>query len=177
MRCGFLMDTLNKIRGVLSVRGIFWEDFIIFVRFGKSMSMKIYFAGSIRGGRSDKDLYSNIITHLKNHGEVLTEHIGDESLTAHGEMQLTDDEICERDIEWIRSADVIVAEVTNPSLGVGYELGLAEALGKKIICLFRLLDDKRLSAMINGNKNFKKSSYSCQEGALKHIDDFFLSLK
>ena len=32
---------------------------------------------------------------------------------------------------------VLVAEVTQPSLGVGYEIGRAVALNKTIICLFR----------------------------------------
>ena len=32
---------------------------------------------------------------------------------------------------------VVVAEVTQPSLGVGYELGRAKAMNKKILCLFR----------------------------------------
>lgn len=32
---------------------------------------------------------------------------------------------------------MVVAEVTQPSLGVGYELGWAVALGKPILCLFR----------------------------------------
>ena len=32
---------------------------------------------------------------------------------------------------------VVIAEVTQPSLGVGLELGQAIALGKKILCLFR----------------------------------------
>jgi hypothetical protein len=37
--------------------------------------MKIYFAGSIRGGREDAALYLEIIEYLKTFGEVLTEHI------------------------------------------------------------------------------------------------------
>ena len=32
---------------------------------------------------------------------------------------------------------VLVAEVTQPSLGVGYELGRAVAMKKRILCLFR----------------------------------------
>ena len=43
--------------------------------------MKIYFAGSIRGGRNDKELYSQIIRHIQKYGEVLTEHIGNEFLS------------------------------------------------------------------------------------------------
>lgn len=113
--------------------------------------MKIYFAGAIRGGRDDRDLYAQIIGELQKYGTVLTEHVGNAELTAHGEADRTDTDIYERDMEWIREADVIAAEVTTPSLGVGYELGQAEAMGKKIICLYREQDGKRLSAMVSGN--------------------------
>lgn len=41
--------------------------------------MKIYFAGSIRGGRDDASIYARLIEELKTHGEVLTEHVGFES--------------------------------------------------------------------------------------------------
>ncbi|MEC7394803.1 MAG: hypothetical protein VX839_07950 [Verrucomicrobiota bacterium] len=37
--------------------------------------MKIYFAGSIRGGRADKDKYFEIIEFLSEQAEVLTEHV------------------------------------------------------------------------------------------------------
>ena len=47
--------------------------------------MKIYFAGSIRGGREDQRLYLQIINYLKKYNEVLTEHIGDESINDLGE--------------------------------------------------------------------------------------------
>jgi 2'-deoxynucleoside 5'-phosphate N-hydrolase len=47
--------------------------------------MKIYFAGSIRGGRDDKELYLDIIKWLGKYGTVLTEHIGDATLSALGE--------------------------------------------------------------------------------------------
>ena len=87
--------------------------------------MKIYFAGSIRGGREDAALYQEIIQYLGNFGTVLTEHIGDESLTAGGEHALSDQEIFRRDMDWLISADLIVAEVTSPSLGVGFEIASA----------------------------------------------------
>jgi nucleoside 2-deoxyribosyltransferase len=66
----------------------------------------------------------------------------------------TDKDIFERDMEWVREADIIVAEVSTPSLGVGYELGQAEAMGKKVLCLYREQEGKRLSAMVNGNNYF-----------------------
>ena len=49
---------------------------------------KIYFAGSIRGGRSDRELYEKIINYLITFGEVLTEHIGHAGITPSGEVDL-----------------------------------------------------------------------------------------
>ena len=42
----------------------------------------------------------------------------------------------------------IVAEVTQPSLGVGYEIGRAVAMGKRILCLYRPQQDKRKKSFI-----------------------------
>ncbi len=125
--------------------------------------MKIYFAGSIRGGRDDKEIYLAIIKELQSYGQVLTEHIGDASLTSFGEVGTTDQSIFERDMNWVKESDIVVAEVTNPSLGVGYELGQAEAMGKKIICLYRKVEGKRLSAMISGNQYMKVFEYETLE--------------
>ena len=121
--------------------------------------MKIYFAGSIRGGRDDVKIYAQIIKLLQNYGEVLTEHIGSVNLLDEGELSITDKEIHDRDIKWLLESDVMVAEVTNPSLGVGYEIGRAIEEKKKVICLYRNLDNQRLSAMISGNTNITKYCY------------------
>ena len=63
--------------------------------------MKIYFAGSIRGGRGDKEIYSLLINHLRKHGEVLTEHVGDKDLEEVGEI-IPDEEIFKRDVKWLK---------------------------------------------------------------------------
>ena len=122
--------------------------------------MKIYFAGSIRGGRNDADLYLEIIKYLKNFGEVLTEHVGDNLITSSGESSINDTAIHDRDMDWLISSDIIVAEVTNPSLGVGYEIGRAIEYNKKIICLYRESKRKRLSAMISGSNKIINIKYS-----------------
>lgn len=120
--------------------------------------MKIYFAGSIRGGREDRELYFDIIRLLQNYGEVLTEHIADESLES--EKLLDDRAIHDRDFAWLREADYVVAEVTVASLGVGYELGRAVEWGKPVLCLYRPSEGKRLSAMIAGAENITVKEYS-----------------
>ncbi|XP_067875877.1 5-hydroxymethyl-dUMP N-hydrolase [Heterodontus francisci] len=129
------------------------------------MSLGIYFCGSIRGGRRDVQLYSRIIDFLKKFGRVFTEHIGSSALTDKGEdgMKTEDKYIHDRDLAWLQEADVIVAEVTQPSLGVGYEIGRAIAMNKKILCLFRTSSNHVLSAMIRGAENgtnFQVKDYS-----------------
>ena len=121
--------------------------------------MKIYFAGSIRGGRDDAEIYSQIIEFLQEYGQVLTEHVGEKDLNDMGESSLSDQEIHDRDMKWLLQSDLIVAEVTNPSLGVGYEIGRAIETGKKIICLYREIPNRKLSAMISGTKKIKIINY------------------
>lgn len=137
--------------------------------------MKIYFAGSIRGGRDDQDLYKQIIALLSSYGDVLTEHVGDASLTSMGEGGMTDEKIYERDLAWLKACDVVVAEVTRPSLGVGYELGIAEMLGKRILCLFREGEGHKLSAMVGGNARFKVMTYVAVYHNLEEVKEIFMN--
>ncbi|MEI8364518.1 MAG: nucleoside 2-deoxyribosyltransferase [archaeon] len=138
----------------------------------------IYFAGSITGGRDDAPVYAILIEYLKTKGKVLTEHIGSSSILEKGEensnegTKMSFEDIYLRDIDWIKEADILIAEVTKPSLGVGYELGFAEKLNIPIICLYREDEtnkDKRLSAMVDGNKYNIVIKY-------KNINDVILQL-
>ena len=139
--------------------------------------MKIYFAASIRGGRKDQNKYNELIQFLSSKVEVLTEHVGDSSLEQTGEQNLSDKEIYQRDLEWLESADAVIAEVTNPSLGVGYELGIAEKLGKPVLCLFDDSDHNRnLSAMISGNHKITTFRYTSLGKAKEGIVDFLNSI-
>lgn len=116
--------------------------------------MKIYFAASIRGGRDDVKIYKELIDFLNQDNQVLTEHIGDYSLSVAGQKQLDDKYIRDRDINWMKEADLVVVETSNPSLGVGYELAYAEKLHKPVIILHNSTKSQ-LSAMIHGTDYFK----------------------
>lgn len=133
--------------------------------------MKIYFGGSIRGGRDDAELYMQMIEEVRKYGTVLTEHLGDKTLSIQGEG-VTNEFIFERDYAWIKEADVLVMEVSTPSLGVGYELGLADALGKPILCLFRE-GDRLLSAMVDGNSRNVVRRYKTIADVRTILMDFF----
>lgn len=134
--------------------------------------LQIYFAGSIRGGRNQAQKYEAIIAHLKRFGTVFTEHVGSNELLFQ-EKNMSDKEIHDRDMEWLEKADVVCAEVTQPSLGVGYELAMASVLKKKGICLFDITSDSRLSAMINGQSSFSVAHYSTIGEAFQIIHNYF----
>lgn len=141
---------------------------------------EIYFAASIRGGREDVALYLQIVKHLQRWGKVNTEHIADKRLAVLGEDGLEDDFIHNRDLSWLFNSGVVVAEVTQPSLGVGYELGRIAERGispQRVLCLYRPQEGKKLSAMIRGAKdNFTVRDYQTLEDAVVHIDSFFSQL-
>ncbi len=142
----------------------------------RSFEMRIYFAGSIRGGREDAALYRRIISLLTEYGEVLTEHIGDTGLTEAGENGPSDEAIYARDMAWLAKADGVVAEVTTPSHGVGYEIAQAELLGKPVLCLHRPSAGRRLSAMLAGNPALRCETYESVE-ELRPILERFLQSK
>jgi nucleoside 2-deoxyribosyltransferase len=134
--------------------------------------MKIYFAGAIRGGRDDQTLYLKIIEELREYGQVLTEHIGAAALTTTGEA-LSDGEIHDRDLAWLRESDRVVAEVTTPSLGVGYEIGRATEWGTPVLCLFRPTGGRALSAMIAGSGGVRVREYSGAAELREVFNEFF----
>lgn len=129
----------------------------------------IYFAGSIRGGRDDAKIYSQIIEVLKSYGAVLTEHIGEDEVS----FEMPDRHIHDRDMDWLASSDILIAEVTTPSLGVGYEMGRAVAMDKPVVGLFRTNDETLLSAMISGSPGVNIHEYSTVEDAAGIIEQIF----
>ena len=134
---------------------------------------KVYFAGSIRGGRADAEMYGRVIRHIQKENIVLTEHIGDLSLSKLEGVENSDVAIYEQDTAWLREADLHIAECTTPSLGVGYELAYAESHNIPVHIFY----DKsriRLSAMLAGDKYFHIHPYVGEEELLQMVDKVLL---
>ncbi len=132
---------------------------------------KVYFACSIRGGRDDAELYGELVDTIKRYATVLTEIFADKKLTPQG-MNKPAEEIWQNDLAWVRKADVVIAEVTNPSLGVGYEIAKAEEWGKPVLALYRPSPDRKLSAMILGSPHVTTVEYSDISDVEAVIRDF-----
>ena len=129
---------------------------------------KIYFAGSIRGGRIDADLYARLIRYMQKTSIVLTEHIGSPHLNLM-EQGKTDIDIYDQDTAWLRESDVVIAECSCPSLGVGYELAYAEKIGKPCH-IFYDRTKTQLSAMLTGNPYFTIHPYESESDIYKILD-------
>ena len=111
--------------------------------------MNIYFACSITGGREFESVYQELVAALLADGhEIPTSHLA-QSEVMDQERVIAPREVYERDANWIKDCDVLVAEVSVPSHGVGYEIGFALNLGKPVFCLHHR--DKKVSKMITGN--------------------------
>lgn len=115
-------------------------------------------------------MYHDLVEYLKAFGQVLTEHIG--RLDLVDESEIPPCQIHDRDLTWLKSSDVVIAEVTTPSLGVGYELGRAVEMGKPILCLYRKDESKRLSGMISGSPGIVTVVYENPDEAKQWIGSF-----
>ena len=161
-----IIDELKQIHNKLSNMGN--KSLVVSPNESKVLR-KIYFAGSIRGGRVDADLYKRMIAYIKQTDMVLTEHIGKSNMSLNAQTKAIDTHIYERDTEWLRSADMVIAECTCPSLGVGYELAYAEAHGIPVH-IFYDKGKSNISAMLNGNTYFTIHPYESEEEIYTEMD-------
>jgi nucleoside 2-deoxyribosyltransferase len=113
--------------------------------------MNIYFACSITGGRQEQRVYQVIVDTMLRDGHVVpTAHLSGSDVMASEEI-VDPLEVFTRDIEWIEGCQALIAEVSTPSHGVGFEISYALSKNKSVLCLHQ--QDKRVSKMLTGNNN------------------------
>ncbi len=124
------------------------------------MPLKIYFSAPIKGDRSNLETNKFIVDFLKKAGyTILTEHVVSENPIEEG---LSPKQIYLRDMKWLKESNVLIAEVSYPSLGVGFEIAKALFLGKSVICLLKKELKERCSLLIRGiqDPKFKIIEYA-----------------
>ena len=139
--------------------------------------MKVYFACSISGGRRDEQIYQHLVrTLLRLGADVPTAHIAETGIEIIDGQEDPRD-IYQRDVDWIEESDLLIAEVSTPSHGVGYELGYALFLGKPVLCLFS--DQAVVSKMITGNPHplLALGGYRDLEEADQILESYLSALK
>ena len=136
--------------------------------------MKIFFTGSVRGGRAHQPEYASIIKTLERHGTVFSKHVADETLSQYGETNLLNKEILERELSALEECDVVVAEVTTPAHGVGYLIGRATSLGKKVIALHYGEYALKLTGIIQGDSGVEVHTYKTDKDIERILEQAFV---
>lgn len=138
--------------------------------------MKIYFSCSITGGRADEGIYQVLVQEMLRQGhEVPTASLSD-SRVVEAEITADAHEVYSRDMNWLAESDAVVAEVSTPSHGVGYEIAAGLYLGKPVLCCYQ--KDRKVSKIITGNdsKNLVVRAYDSKEEAVQFMSDFLAGL-
>ena len=141
--------------------------------------MRIYLACTVRGDRGGVTAGRAICDRLQHHGhEVLTTHLlRDDVETA--ESELTEREVFERDLDWLSRCDVLVAEASGSSYGVGFEvgyvLGRAAQTGQRVVLLYSAQRRHAVSRLITGNADAACTTlgYSSLDELVALIDQRF----
>lgn len=138
--------------------------------------MNIYFACSITGGREFETVYQQIVAELSADGhEIPTSHLAQTEFMEN-ERMLTPQYVYERDVNWIKNCDALIAEVSVPSHGVGYEIAFALGIGKPVLCIYQ--QGRKVSKMITGNPDpaLLIKSYSKTGEAISQARDYLKNL-
>jgi 2'-deoxynucleoside 5'-phosphate N-hydrolase len=136
--------------------------------------MNIYFACSITGGRNFEPVYQAIIAALLANGHTVpTAHLAESGVKAL-EAIVSPREVYERDAAWIRECEALVAEVSTPSHGVGYEVAYALSIGKPVLCIYQ--EGQPISKMLSGNSHpgIQVSQYHDTSDAVAIIRSFLV---
>jgi nucleoside 2-deoxyribosyltransferase len=123
--------------------------------------MNIYFACSITGGRQDELVYQKLVSVLESNGHLVPTALLASPDVMPLEGVVAAEDVYTRDVHWINECDFLLAEVSTPSHGVGYEIGYALSLGKRVLCLYR--KGRKVSKMILGNPHPKLSIHTYED--------------
>lgn len=138
--------------------------------------MNIYFSCSITGGRQDEGVYQTLVDCLLGDGHTVPTAVLASPDVMVEEARISPRQVYLRDEAWVRECDVVIAEVSTPSHGVGYEIALGVLLGKPVLCLH--LSGRKVSKMITGNTspNIKVAAYLSPQEAVAVMRTFLNTL-
>ncbi|MFZ1377730.1 MAG: nucleoside 2-deoxyribosyltransferase [Geothrix sp.] len=134
--------------------------------------MDLYFSCSLTGGRQDQPVYAALVAHLQSLGHrVLTDHLASEAVMA-ADGGMAPEAVFTRDTTWLKACEAVIAEVSTPSHGVGFEIAYALERGKPVLCLAR--EGVRVSKMLTGIRQagFVFATYATPEEALVRAEAF-----
>lgn len=133
--------------------------------------MIVYCAGAIKGDVSYQNYYKEIISIVKSFNHTAISELNKEFKE---QQVISDKQIYERDINWLKESDIMIAEVSGPSLGVGYEIAYALNVIKIPVLALLYTGVKKISSIIAGctSELFILQEYGNADEMKKSIEDF-----
>ena len=116
--------------------------------------LRIYLACTVRGDRGAVAALRDLVRELEAAGHVvLTKHLLDDNVET-AESALTERRVYERDIEWLEACDLLIADASGSSFGVGFEvgyvLGRSDRTNQRVLLLYRADRRDAISRLIVG---------------------------
>ena len=140
--------------------------------------MNIYLACTVRGDRGALGVARALADALECMGHhVLTRHLLEDDVET-AESVLSEREVFERDLAWLGAADVVIAEASGSSYGVGFEvgyvLGRSEVTGQRVLLLYDTARRPLVSRLISGNVHPHCTTYPYRDAAdlLRFVDTY-----
>jgi nucleoside 2-deoxyribosyltransferase len=135
--------------------------------------MIVYCAGAIKGDSSFKENYAEIINIVTDYNHAALSELNPEF---HTPLPLDDKQIFQRDIKWIEKSDAMIAEISGPSLGVGFEIAYALYVKEIPVLAVYKSEVENVSSMINGcNSELLYTKKYNNNGELQDIIHSFLN--
>lgn len=140
--------------------------------------MKVYFNATITSDPNLRGMYKNIRDILTKEGHQILEYGPDAYNNPEELAQRSDDEIKDSYNQlnkYLKSCDVLIAEISQPSSGLGYEISQAVTLKKPVLILkYDKAQFEPLSTIQGSKSNFiKYKTYN--ERTLEGLVKSFLS--
>jgi 2'-deoxynucleoside 5'-phosphate N-hydrolase len=132
--------------------------------------MTIYLACTVRGDRGAVAGLRGLVAALESAGHtVLTKHLLDDNVDG-AESALSERAVYERDLQWLEACDMLIADASGSSFGVGFEvgyvLGRSDRAETRVVLLYRADRRDQISRLIVGNAHPR-----CRTLAYRDADD------
>jgi len=119
--------------------------------------VRIYLACTVRGDRGAVTALRSLVAALEQRGHtIVTTHLLEDGVDT-AEAALTERAVYERDITWLDSCDLLIADASGSSFGVGFEvgyvLGRADRTTQRVLLLYRADRVNQISRFIPGNSH------------------------